>query len=100
MAEWMFLTNHAHVLLCIAEDPNSRLRDLASRVQISERAVKRIVADLERTGYISRHRFGRRNQYELHEDTPIHSPMTKTLPAGDLLKLLVPMLAGQPLVAV
>lgn len=93
MAEWMFLTNHAHVLLCIAEDPNSRLRDLASRVQISERAVKRIVADLERTGYISRHRFGRRNRYELHPDIPIHSPMTKTLEVGALLALLVPMIA-------
>jgi DNA-binding Lrp family transcriptional regulator len=95
MAEWMFLTNHAHVLLCIAEDPNSRLRDLASRVQISERAVKRIVADLERTGYISRHRFGRRNRYELHPDTPIHSPMTKTLEVGALLALLVPMIAAR-----
>ena len=54
MAEWRFLTNHAHVLLCIRDDQDIRMRELAAKVQISERAVKRIVADLGRTGYLSR----------------------------------------------
>lgn len=93
MSEWTFLTNHAHVLLCITEDPNTRLRDLAERVDISERAVKRIVADLEHTGYISRKRFGRRNRYEVHFEQPIRSPITRSLEVGAVLALLVPMLS-------
>ncbi|MEO9254400.1 MAG: winged helix-turn-helix domain-containing protein [Tepidiformaceae bacterium] len=93
MSEWTFLTNHAHVLLCITEDPNARLRDLAERVEISERAVKRIVADLEHTGYISRKRFGRRNRYEVHLEQPIRSPMTRTLEIGALVAILVPMIS-------
>ena len=93
MTEWTFLTNHAHVLLCITEDHDIRLRDLAERVSISERAVKRIVADLERTGYISRQRFGRRNRYEIHTDQPIRSPLARTLEIGALLSLLVPFVS-------
>ncbi|HXU23791.1 MAG: helix-turn-helix transcriptional regulator [Tepidiformaceae bacterium] len=93
MSEWTFLTNHAHVLLCITEDPNARLRDLAERVEISERAVKRIVSDLEHTGYITRKRFGRRNRYEVHMETPITTPVTRTLEVGALLSLLVPAIA-------
>jgi DNA-binding Lrp family transcriptional regulator len=94
MAEWTFLTNHAHVLVCITEDPNTRLRDLAERVEISERAVKRIVADLEHTGYISRKRFGRRNQYEVHLEQTIRTPVTHGLEIGALLALLVPLLSN------
>jgi predicted transcriptional regulator len=94
MAEWTFLTNHAHVLVCITEDPNARLRDLAERVEISERAVKRIVADLEHTGYISRKRFGRRNQYEVHLEQTIRTPVTHGLEIGALLALLVPLLSN------
>ena len=94
MAEWNFLTNHAHVLLCITDDPNARLKDLAERVEISERAVKRIVSDLEHTGYISRKRFGRRNRYEVHLQQPIHSPVTRSLEIGALLALLVPVITN------
>ncbi len=94
MTEWTFLTNHAHVLLCITEDHDIRLRDLAGRVSISERSVKRIVADLERTGYISRQRFGRRNRYEIHTDQPIRSPLARTLEIGALLALLVPFVSN------
>lgn len=93
MSDWTFLTNHAHVLLCITEDPNARLKDLAERVDISERAVKRIVADLERTGYISRKRFGRRNRYEVFLDQPIRTPVTRSLEVGALLAILVPVIS-------
>jgi DNA-binding Lrp family transcriptional regulator len=93
MAEWMFLTNHAQVLLCVTEDPNARLRELAERVSISERAVKRIVADLERTGYISRKRFGRRNRYEVHLEQPLRSPLTRGLEIGAMLAILLPVLS-------
>ena len=93
MSEWTFLTNHAHVLLCITEDPNARLRDLAERVEISERAVKRIVADLEHTGYISRKRFGRRNRYEVHLAQPMRTPISRSLEIGALLAILVPLVS-------
>uniref|UniRef100_UPI002ADD37AA helix-turn-helix transcriptional regulator n=1 Tax=Tepidiforma sp. TaxID=2682230 RepID=UPI002ADD37AA len=66
MAEWSLFTNHANVLLAITRNPDIRLRELAAEVGISERAVKRIVADLERAGYIQRERHGRRNHYEIN----------------------------------
>src|SRR4051794_5810167 len=62
---WVFLSNHAHVLLCIAQDPMSRARDIAERVGITERAAQRIVADLIRERYITRTKVGRRNRYEI-----------------------------------
>jgi DNA-binding MarR family transcriptional regulator len=68
---WTFLSNHAHVLLCIAREPEVRLREVAHRVGITERAVQRIVADLEEGGYLSRSREGRRNRYEVHLDRPL-----------------------------
>jgi len=70
MEQWTFMTNHAHVLLCIASDPGVRLRDVASRVGITERAAQRIVADLCDEGYLTRVRVGRRNRYELHPELP------------------------------
>src|SRR5919202_2239784 len=68
VSEWTFLTNHGVVLLCLAADPGQRLRDVAASVGITERAVQRIVADLEAGGYLTRTRVGRRNQYKLHAD--------------------------------
>ena len=60
---WTFLTNHAQVLLCLAETPDIRLRDVAERVGITERATQRIVADLIAAGYVKTKRTGRRNRY-------------------------------------
>ncbi|MGE0601707.1 MAG: helix-turn-helix transcriptional regulator [Dehalococcoidia bacterium] len=93
MADWNFLTNHANVLLCVTEEPDIRLRELASKVSISERAVKRIVADLENAGFISRERQGRRNHYLVHSDASIAGPMTRGLQLGVLLSALLPILA-------
>jgi DNA-binding MarR family transcriptional regulator len=93
MAEWHLLTNHANVLLCITEEPDIRLRDLASRIGISERAVKRIVADLERAGFISRERHGRRNHYLVHGEASIAGPMTRGLELSVLLSALLPVVA-------
>src|SRR5690349_3872620 len=72
---WTFLTNHAHVLLCLAREPELRLRDVAGRVGITERAVQRIVADLEEGRYLTRERTGRRNRYEIHPDLPLRHPI-------------------------
>lgn len=65
---WTFLTNHAHVLICIAQNPSSRMRDLAASVGITERAVHRIVAELKEAGYLMYDRDGRRNRYTVHGD--------------------------------
>ena len=67
---WTFLTNHAHVLLCLAERPDMLLREVAATVGITERAVQKIIADLERGGVLTRERQGRRNSYEI--DAAIH----------------------------
>lgn len=86
---WTFLTNHSHVLLCIAENPDIRLRDVADRVGITERATQRIVAELEDAGYVSHERIGRRNRYEVHPDLPLRHPLEEHLSIGALLRVLI-----------
>jgi DNA-binding MarR family transcriptional regulator len=85
---WTFLTNHAHVLLCVARDPEARLRDVALAVGITERATQRIVADLADDGYLQRSRIGRRNHYEVQLDLPFRHPVENGKPVSALLKLL------------
>lgn len=72
---WTFLTNHAHVLVCLAREPDARLRDVAVDVGITERAVHRLVADLEAAGVLSRVRDGRRNHYVIHADKKLRHPV-------------------------
>lgn len=74
---WTFLTNHAHVLLCIANDPEMRVRDIADAVGITERAVLRIVAELEEAGYLERERDGRRNHYVVRTERPLRHPLER-----------------------
>lgn len=85
---WTFLTNHAHVLLCIAADPEVRLRDIASAVGITERAAQRIVMELEQAGFLERERAGRRNRYRVQTDRPLRHPMDRRHQVGELLKVL------------
>lgn len=73
--QWTFLSNHGHVLVCLATDPASRLRDVAAKVGITERAVQKIVGDLESAGVIERIRAGRRNTYRLHLSVPLRHPL-------------------------
>lgn len=87
--DWTFLSNHAHVLLCIAQEPEVRLRDVAGRVGITERAVQRIVADLEEGGYLSRSRAGRRNRYEVHARRPLRHPVEAHREVSVLLDLIL-----------
>jgi len=96
MSSWTFLTNHAHVLLCIARDPGIRLRDVATEVQITERAAQRIVAELVEAGYISRSREGRRNHYEVHDDVPLRHPLEQHHLIGELLELMSRQAAPAP----
>jgi DNA-binding MarR family transcriptional regulator len=72
---WTFLSNHAHVLVCLALDPDARLREVAAEVGITERAVQGIVGDLERASVIVRERQGRRNTYRLNLDAPLRHPL-------------------------
>src|SRR5437867_1499414 len=74
MAEWKFFTNHALVLLCIANDSDILLREIANAVGITERAAHRIIGDLEDGGYISRERKGRRNYYQVHAEAALEQP--------------------------
>jgi predicted transcriptional regulator len=87
---WTFLTNHAQVLVCIANDPGVRLRDIAERVVITERAVHRIVVELGDAGYVTRRRNGRRNEYTIKSDLPIHDPVMRGRGknVGKLLEIL------------
>jgi hypothetical protein len=85
---WTFLTNHAHVLICLSQDPELRLRDVASRVGITERAVQRIVSELEEAGYLTRDRTGRRNVYDLHLDRPLRHPIESHRSAASLVGLI------------
>lgn len=83
---WTFLTNHAHVLVCLSRDPESRLRDIALLVGITERAVQGIVADLEEAGVLRRERNGRRNVYELNLDRPLRHPLEQHHTIAQLVK--------------
>lgn len=83
---WTFLTNHSHVLICIAEDASSRSRDIAARVGITERAVQRIVMELCDAGYVTKIREGRRNRYSVHLDRPLRHPVEGNCSASQLLK--------------
>ena len=92
VSRWTFLTNHGHVLLCIAADPGARLRDVADQIGITERTAQGIVADLEAAGYLERHRVGRRNRYRIHSDLHFRHPVERHFEVGRLIDLL----AGAP----
>ena len=90
---WSFLTNHARVLLCIAQDPGIRLREIGEAIGITERSAHRIVVELAEAGYISRQRNGRRNDYTIQSHLPLPDPLAREQKIGDLLAIL----AGQRL---
>jgi DNA-binding MarR family transcriptional regulator len=85
---WTFLTSHAQVLLCLAHDPDVRLRDISAQVGITERAAQRIVADLIEAGYIDREHVGRRNRYTIRPSVEMRHELQSGLEIGRLLDLL------------
>ena len=85
---WTFLTNHAHVLLCIARDPDIRLRDVAREVGITERAVQRIVHELARDGFLEVSREGRRNHYAVRVELNLRHPIEAHRTVADLVELV------------
>lgn len=88
MAHWTFLTNHAHVLLCVAEEPDARVRDIADTVGVTERAAQRILTELEEAGYLTRTKDGRRNRYTLNPGMRMRHPMDQEHHVGELVDLL------------
>ena len=84
MADWTFLTNHAHALLCVTREPGMCIRDIATCVGVTERAAHRIISELVEEGYLERHRIGRRNFYEVHPELPLRHPIESDRPLGDL----------------
>jgi hypothetical protein len=89
MGRWSFLTNHARVLLCIADDPGVRLRDIAAAVGITERSAHDIVTDLVDDGYVIKDKAGRRNRYRIQEHLPLRDPISQEPTIGEMLDLLV-----------
>jgi hypothetical protein len=89
MAEWSFLTNHARVLVCIANDPGVRLRDIAAKVDITERSAFSIVTDLAEAGYVVKEKDGRRNRYRIQGHLPLPEGVGKERTIGEVLGLLL-----------
>lgn len=90
---WNFFTNHAHVLICLARNPAQPLREVALAVGITERAVQRIVAELEEARYLERQRVGRQNRYIIREEGQLRHPIEAHRKIGDLLDVVVPRAA-------
>lgn len=84
---WTFLSNHGHVLVALSRDQGARVRDIAEAVGITERAAQAILGDLEREGYVTKQRQGRRNTYELHVDATLRHPAEAATRIRDLLAI-------------
>ena len=85
---WTFLTNHSHVLILISRNPNVVLRQVAIEVGITERAVQRIIADLEEAGILEREKVGRQNRYRILNDQPLRHSVESHQTIGNLLSLM------------
>jgi predicted ArsR family transcriptional regulator len=106
-AGWTFITNHARVLAAIADDQTMRVRDIAARCRLTERAVQKIIADLEQDGFLSHTREGRGNTYRIQQGRELRHPAETGLTVASLLALLAqvedrraaPLGGGSPLAA-
>ena len=88
-SNWTFFTNHAHVMVCLSRNGDRPLREVAIDIGITERAVQRIVADLEEGGFLKRDREGRRNRYSLNLNTPLRHSLEANHTIGEVLKVLM-----------
>jgi predicted transcriptional regulator len=86
--DWTFLSNHGHVLVCLAKDPHARTRDVAEAVGITERAVQQIVSDLVEQGYLLKERVGRRNHYTVVRRAHFRHDLESELTLGEFLDLV------------
>ena len=88
MKNWTFLSNHGRALLCIAHDPEVRLREIGARLGITERSAYSLVNDLTEAGYIVKERDGRRNRYRIQEHLPLPESSGRVLVIGEVLAAL------------
>jgi hypothetical protein len=88
MVDWTFLTNHARALLCIAQDPGVRLRDIAASLGVTERSAYGIVTELAEAGYVVKQKDGRRNRYQIQAHLPLPEPARRERTVGEVLALL------------
>ena len=86
--KWTFLSNHSHVLICLHQDPELTLREVANRVGITERSVQRILGELEEAGYLRRERRGLRNHYRFKTNAPLRHPIESHCKIGDLIDMV------------
>ena len=84
---WTFLTNHSHVLLCLANNCSMKMREIADEIGITERAVQRIITDLEKAGYVTREKTGRRNSYQIDRSLNLRHRVEGSRTIGDLIAL-------------
>lgn len=84
--DWTFLSNHAHVIVCLAAEPDSRIRDVAGLVGVTERTVTGIIADLEEAGIVTVEKIGRRNRYRINRRARLRHGLEQHKTVGDLLK--------------
>jgi len=95
VGDWSFLTNHARALLCIADDPDIRLRDLAAALGVTERTAYGIVVDLTQAGYVLKEKDGRRNRYQIQKHQPLRDSISRERTIGEMLNLLVDARPGR-----
>ena len=86
---WTFLTNHAHVLICLAKSSSMRMHEIAEAVGVTERAVQHIVAELDAAGYIDRVRDGRRNVYQVHMNKRLRHPLEEHRKIAGLVSFII-----------
>jgi predicted transcriptional regulator len=94
MGNWSFLTNHSRALLCIARDPDMRLREIATELGVTERSAYGIVTDLAEAGYVVKEKEGRRNRYQIQTHLPLRESIGRERTIGEVLGLLVDANAG------
>ncbi len=87
--DWTILSNYGHVLVCLAENPGVRLRDIADRVGITERTAQRLITQLDEAGILTRVKLGRRNSYYIDTSAHLRHPIEEHCTVGDLLKLVL-----------
>ena len=88
-AGWTFFSNHAHVLVCLAENPLARLRDIAERVGVTERTAVRVISDLEEAAILTRVKEGRRNRYQINANAHLRHPLEADCTVGELLETIL-----------
>lgn len=88
--DWTFFSNYAHVLVCLAENPEARLREVADRVGITERSAQRLITHLDDAGILTRIKSGRRNTYLIDTSVHLRHPIEEHCTVGELLDLILP----------